>query len=655
MVLLSSLCVLLQLSREIESLALAVALHGLGPYLLAFFRELVPDVVHDVHAVALHGPEPSVAGVALQEGGLVGGGEEDALSRVDLHLASVGWAIAVVLLGDEGLVRLAGGLLVVGQLAELDEPLASDLLHALLALYRGQRVVEPFAAEDLDEGGLADALRSYEREDVVVLASGAHHARHRGGEVLACHGACEGVVLCAEVVRQERVEPLHSVPLQALEPFPHGVERALAHGEVVRVQQRLFSGQLVHLAHVVDEAVVVAVVPVGVTVVGVSPWEVSRDAVASSEGVAPYLVLQPRVVLDYESEVIRRGEEVAALLIHLELLHPVGVSLVGHLSELLGQLRHALLGPLSHHLPVVSCEAFHLHKGGHAVDGRGLRIRVFVKLSEQVQAHHVEGVAELASAWVCTVVAERPEVVVGDHATMCGAFGVGPAVRLRSRCVDSGDEGLDGLGDAVAAAEGADDAGLRRRVLLLGSARCRGVCLVYGPLGHIAPVGVRAEDRVGVCGLAFARQSYELGVARCAGPVHEAAGLVGALVEQGDVYVVGDASGDGSVLLGGHLSAERHDQTEARLLGSVAVRGVEAPGCARQHVGDDLGGVAGAEVDVEGHEAAAGDLRGLAPASPEGAAHEAADVLHLALLGLGHGLVLGCGLGGALASGELRA
>ena len=85
------------------------------------------------------------------------------------------------------------------------------------------------------------------------------------------------------------------------------------------------------------------------------------------------------------------------------------------------------------------------------------------------------------------------------------------------------------------------------------------------------------------------------------------------------------------------------------------MRGVEAPGSAREGVSHQAGEVGGAEVDIERHEAAAGDFRGLAPGSSERSAHEAAAVLHLAALRLGHGLVLGHGLGGALALGELGA
>ena len=662
--LLSLLGLLLEFPRQVELFAVPEPLDRLGPDLLAFQRELGPYVLDADVSVALHGPEASVSGVALQEGGFVGGGKEDALSRVDLDLAAVCGAEAVLLLRDEGLVSLGGRLLVVGQLAELDEPLAAELLHALLALYAGEAVVEPVAAEDLDEGGLADALGAYEGEDVVVLASRSHHAGHGGGEVLAGHRPGEGVVLGAQVVEQEGVEPLHSVPAEALQPLAHRVERALAHGEVVRVQQGLLACELVVAADVVDEAVVVAVVPERIPLVSGPPWQLPADAVASSEGVTPDLVLEPRVVADDESEVVRRGKEVAAPLVHLQLLRPLEVRLRLALSALLclrrlgkfvGQLLHAFPGSLSGGALVLAGVCLHGHEARDLVDRRGVEVGALVQIGEQVQADHVEGVAELAAARVGAVVGVRPGVLVCHHAAEGRAVLVGPAVLLCGLCVDSGQEGLDGLGDAVGAAEGADDARLGAWVLLLRSAADWVVHFVHGPLGHVAPVGIGGEECVGVSGFAFSCQSDELGVPGSRGPVHEAARLVGARVEQCEAYVVREPSRDRAVLVRCDLSAEGYDEAVARLLRAVAVGAVEAPGSAGEHVGHDVRGAGCTVVDVQRHEGASFDLCGLASRAPEGTAHEASDVLDAAPLGLGHGLVLGGRLSCALHLGELGA
>ena len=128
--------------------------------------------------------------------------------------------------------------------------------------------------------------------------------------------------------------------------------------------------------------------------------------------------------------------------------------------------------------------------------------------------------------------------------------------------------------------------------------------------------------------------------------------LVGGVVEGVDADGVGDAPRDGRVLLGADVPVQRHDEPVARLVRGVAVRGVQAPGVAVQHVADGLDGVGQGVVDVEGHEAPERHRLGLA-GPPDPAADEAADVLDAGALVLGHGAVLGAGLPGALACGEL--
>ena len=94
----------------------------------------------------------------------------------------------------------------------------------------------------------------------------------------------------------------------------------------------------------------------------------------------------------------------AALFVHLQVLHPVGVRVVRYVSELFVELLHAFLGSLSLYLLIVSGEALHLYERRQLVYWRVVDVCLCVELSVKVQAYQVEGVAELASAWVCAVV-----------------------------------------------------------------------------------------------------------------------------------------------------------------------------------------------------------------------------------------------------------
>ena len=145
------------------------------------------------------------------------------MSWVDFGLASVRRPIAVLLFRYERLVSLAGALLIVGELAYLDEPFSSYLLHAFLAFDGAEAVVEPLTAHISDEAGLSYAFRADEGEDVVIFNARLHHSRHGCGEVFTCHRSDELSVLNSEIVDEQSVKPSCSVPAQRLDVFTYRV------------------------------------------------------------------------------------------------------------------------------------------------------------------------------------------------------------------------------------------------------------------------------------------------------------------------------------------------------------------------------------------------------------------------------------------------
>ena len=118
----------LELVIEPYRLALVVVVQGFGPYLVTREHVLLYVVGRLIYAHFDY-PKAAVARVALEEGPLVGRGEEHALPAVCLAVPSVCRAELVFLLADKSLERLHGALLIVLQLSHFDEPLAPQLLH----------------------------------------------------------------------------------------------------------------------------------------------------------------------------------------------------------------------------------------------------------------------------------------------------------------------------------------------------------------------------------------------------------------------------------------------------------------------------------------------------------------------------------------------
>ena len=150
---------------------------------------------------------------------------------------------------DEGFHSLERGSLERGDLGELDDPLAAQILRAVLGPEIGDLVREPIVpSQDAQAGRLADALRPLEDDDVVDLAARAVDPGDRGDQPLGPDAAQVGRVLLrrrrlltvqvvvreagierlridpgAEIGLEPHVEARRAVPAQALEIPAHGV------------------------------------------------------------------------------------------------------------------------------------------------------------------------------------------------------------------------------------------------------------------------------------------------------------------------------------------------------------------------------------------------------------------------------------------------
>ena len=525
------------------------------------------------------------------------------------------------------------------------------MLHRLLAFDAVEAVVAPFLLGDrLEEGGLADALGADERQDVVVLDAGRHHPGHGGAEVLARHRPGEVGVRSSEVIHEQVVETRLPVPGESVEVVAHGVKIVLAGVEVEGVEDAGLRREVVVSRDVVDQAVVVRVVPVLVELHR-APGQVLRQDVAAAEEVAPDAALELRVVAQYESEVEGRGLR-PALAVDLQLLHPVLVLLVGHIGEVLVDGVDALADHQGLDPGLLAGEAVHRQEGRQLGHG-GVDVGVLVQLSELVQPDEVEGVAQLLTAGVRAVVAVGPFVLVYDESAGRGAVDIGVAVIVPCRGIHVAQEGFYRLGDGVAAAEGSDDARLCRRILLLPAVgpHTPDGAAVHRPLRHVAPVGVAVEDFVGVEGISGGAEEDVLPVHGAAGPVHQPAGLIRRAVEEVYVDPFGDTAGNGYVFVRRDVSGEGYHEPVAGRLRGVRMCAVERPG-AGQHIRDDVGRIILPEVYVECHQGAALDAVPLAPAAVYLAADEASLVFCPALLILAHSGILSHGLTGADHLGE---
>ena len=140
-----------------------------------------------------------------------------------------------------------------------------------------------------------------------------------------------------------------------------------------------------------------------------------------------------------------------------------------------------------------------------------------------------------------------------------------------------GDKGVDGIGYRISTAERSHRSKLLQRVSLFLNVTLDNALLPlgHGPFRRVVPVGVLCQNLVRVQRLTIHLSENELTVRGSRGPIHQAARLIGRIIEKFNADLVRHFSGYRTVFIRGHLTGQRDDQAEARLLWRVFMRTVE--------------------------------------------------------------------------------
>ena len=253
-----------QFGAQIELLALLHIHQCFRPNLADQLRGKIPGVF-DARTGRLDRPEAAVSGGITQITGLgVGGAEEHALAQVRCGSLAECRTVNIVLSGEEGAQRLHLGLFQTGQLANLQDPVPLQFFGGglILGVAQVQAIGEPFTGQLSDEGAFAHALGTVQYQHGVKFAAGIQHPLDGGAEGLSCDGTDIFVIVCTEVVDEQRVHTLYAVPLrQIFNELTNGmvgaVVRDLRHGNVIVSGGE---GAVVRI-HIADELGIVRIPP----------------------------------------------------------------------------------------------------------------------------------------------------------------------------------------------------------------------------------------------------------------------------------------------------------------------------------------------------------------------------------------------------------
>ena len=209
----------------------------------------------------VYGPEAPASGAVAQIFAVVAGAEEYAPARVYICAPAVWHAKDVLVLGKELLYAAHFAAVHGFQLAHFDDPHALHQLAGFFALERFQAVREPAEAHFAQQRALADALRACQHGHAVEFRAGHQSPCHRGAERFTRHCAGVYVVVCAQVVHVQGLQPGRSVPHKALQIFAHRVAGVCAATERQSVHDLFLSGDVVGPFDVPADTRVVVVAP----------------------------------------------------------------------------------------------------------------------------------------------------------------------------------------------------------------------------------------------------------------------------------------------------------------------------------------------------------------------------------------------------------
>ena len=360
-------------------------------------------------------------------------------------------------------------------------------------------------------------------------------------------------------------------------------------------------------------------------------------------------VLQPGIVAQDQREV-PEGILHLAVLVDVQSILPVrvffwslfrsGRGIRIQIAEFLHRLCPALLRQLPPGSLILRGIFLHqLHGVSFIANQRS--VRSCAARREQMPAHQVKGVAQLAARRIGSMVGIGVFIVI-DHQTACrAAADIGIPIALHAGMIHVLQKRIQHVGDCVRPAEGTDDAALLRGILLLPGSVPDTLLhrLRRRPEGGIPPVGIGIQHLIRVEKQRVAVLEHEFPILRRAGPVHQAGRLKGRGIKAGEVQIVRHAPGDSGVFIRRDRAHQRNDQAQAHPLRGMAVRAVQRIGVDERHV-QIVHQARIRIVCVQAQHAPVHHAGVVAPSVLQVSADETAHILHGIAISLGHGCIV---------------
>ena len=650
-----------QVIPQDQFLTLLVAGNGFSPDLIYFCGgQIVMHQLRPALKTAIYGPVTAVSGGVPQEVGAVGGTEKHTTAGILHRSSAISRPVSVLGLAQ----KLLGGLALragkSGHLAQLYDPDAPQIFAGFLAVKAGDTVVEPVPPQTGEQQAFADALLAAQNADLVKLAPRTETTRHGSHQHFAGDGAGVAVILGAQIVNEQGIQPLFAVPLQPGQIAAHRILGVAAAGQGYRVRCLGGTAEVVDRLQIPAHTRVILVSPVPFTVTP-RPRERASAPQTIRKGILPDPALQHRVVLKDHPRVLR-GAGQRTLLGADQLPLPVLGIVRGFLRLLLevilyrGEPRQRVFNGL---VPQPRCSrAVTLSQGAHLLPAgqggcRGAGGYVCIEIPEAVNPNQIPRVQQLASGGVCAVVAVDKVIVIVQHRA-CG----GAAQRIGQASgagihIDARQKLLDRCRNIVFPAESAHCTAFGGGIGLLAAGQRDRLRGAGRPLPHVMPVQIgvqqlRHGDALTVRGVL----AHPLAVCAAAGPVHQALVFKGGAVKDHHFRVqhLRQHPGAGLVLFRLHHTICGKDCPQPGVLRVVLPGGVDRR---RAHSLNGchplLCAAGGAVVHIQRDQAAPGAAAAAAQTVPQAAAHKAAHVLALVLLSLGQCHVFRVGLGATVA------
>ena len=609
---------------------------------------------------AIYGPVTAVSGGVPQEVGAVGGAEKHTTAGILHRSSAISRPVSVLGLAQKLLCRLALRAGKSRHLAQLYDPDAAQIFARFLAVKAGDRIIEPVPPQTREQQAFADALLAAQNANLVKLAPRTEATRHGSHQHFAGDSAGVAVVLGAQIVDEQRIQPLLAVPRQPGQIAAHRILGVAAAGQGYRVRCLGGTAEVVDRFQIPAHTGVILVSPVPFTVTP-RPRERTGAPQTVCKGVLPDLALQHRVVLKDHPRVLR-GARQRALLGTDQLLLPV-LGIVRSFLRLLpgvilyrgepGQRVFNGLVPQPRRSRAVTLgQRAHLLPAGQGRCG-GAGGYVCIEIPEAVDPHQIPRVQQLAPGGIRAVVAVNKVIIIIQHSARGGAaqrIGQAPGAGVH---IDARQKLLDRCRNVVFPAESAHGAAFGCGVGLLAAGQRDRLRGASRPLPHVMPVQIGVQQiRHGNALTVRGVLAHPLAVCAAAGPVHQALVFKGGAVKDHHFRIqhLCQHPGAGLVLLRLHHAICRKDRPQPGVLRVMLPGGVDrrrAHGLNGSH--PLLCAAGGAVVHIQRDQTAPGAVAAAAQAVPQAAAHKAAHVLALVLLGLGQRHVLCVGLGATVA------